>query len=175
MNKKIRLVGVVSLLLVSPWLHAASEDRTHPTNIEADRVEVDDRNKVATFTGSVVLTQGTLVLRSDRLVATQDAQGFQKGVATSNNGRRAFISQRRANGELAEGEAQRIEYDGRTEIAEMTGDAEVRSAGDVVRGHYIQYNALTEQYKADSVASPDGRGNGRVHITIPPKSGAAGK
>ena len=51
-------------------------------NIEADRVSVDDRNKTHTFEGNVVLSQGTLSIRGDRLVVTQNDDGFQKGVAT---------------------------------------------------------------------------------------------
>ena len=158
--------------LLSPGTQATPLDRSQPTNIEADHVEVDDRTKVATFTGNVLLTQGSLTLRSDKLVAVQDAQGFQKGVASMNNNKRAYISQRRTNGELAEGEAERIEYDGRTEIAEMTGNAEVRSGGDTVRGERIKYNALTEQYQADSTG---GKNGGRVHITIPPKNTTGAK
>ena len=74
------------LALGSLSAHAEKADRSKPVNIEADRVSVDDKNKVHVFEGRVVLTQGTLTLRSDKLVVTQDAEGYQRGVATGGPG-----------------------------------------------------------------------------------------
>src|SRR5213592_5234361 len=56
-------------------------DRDKPVNLEADQVTVDDNKQTATFIGKVVLTQGTLVIRGDRMVVQQDADGFKYGVA----------------------------------------------------------------------------------------------
>ena len=57
-----------------------------PIGLEADRISVDDVKKVQIFEGNVVLTQGTLIIRANRIVVTQDEDGFQKGVATGGDG-----------------------------------------------------------------------------------------
>jgi len=53
-------------------LQGFSQNRDQPVNIKADALEVRDRNKVATFTGSVHLVQGDTVLRCKILVVFYD-------------------------------------------------------------------------------------------------------
>ena len=53
-------------------LQGFSQNRDQPVNIKADALEVRDRNKVATFSGSVHLVQGDTVLRCKTLVVFYD-------------------------------------------------------------------------------------------------------
>lgn len=153
---------------------AEKADRDQPVNIEADRVTVDDRNKTHVFEGKVVLTQGSLVIRADRLVVTQDEEGFQSGVATAGAGGLATFRQKQeASEEIVEGEAERIEYDRRTDRARLFNRARVVSGGDEVRGHQIEYDAATEKFAATSQPTRSGQdgGDGRVRAIIQPKGG----
>lgn len=151
------------------WAERA--DRDKPVDIEADRLTVDDRNKVSIFEGNVVLTQGTLVIRGDKLVVTQDAAGFQQGVATATGSRLASFRQRRDRStEYVDGEAARIEYDSRSEKARLFERARVSSGGDKVTGDYIEYDAVTETYLAKvAPGSAQGTAAGRVRAVIQPK------
>src|SRR3982751_159877 len=79
-----RLIVLLLCILVAPMAYAERADRDKPVNLEADQVTVDDNKQVATFIGNVVLTQGTLVIRGDRMVVQQDAEGFKYGVAYGN-------------------------------------------------------------------------------------------
>ncbi len=154
--------------ICTPAVLAERADRSQPVNIEADRATIDDRTKTHVFEGGVVLTQGSLVIRGDKLVVTQGADGFQKGVATAGAGALATFRQRReGSNEYVEGEAERIEYDSRTERARLFQRARVSSGGDVVTGNFIEYDALTEQYFA-SEAPGIGTG-GRVRAVIQPR------
>lgn len=151
---------------------AESTDREQPVNIEADQVTVDERNKVHTFKGNVVLTQGTLEIRGAKLVVTQGADGFQTGVASGDTNKLASFRQKReGRDDYVEGEGERIEYDSRTERAKLLNRARVSSGGDEVRGHYIEYDALTENYAASSLPAQDGQqgGDSRVRAVIQPK------
>lgn len=179
-----------SLLLNLPLLavfgfamqaHAERADRSQPVNIEASRGSVDDRNKVHVFEGNVVLTQGTLVIKGQKLVVTQGADGFQSGVATGTDKQPATFRQKRDNSdEYIEGEAERIEYDSRAERARLYNRAWVKSGGDEVHGQYIEYDSMTENY---FVTNQPGTGNGsarstsdgRVHAVIQPKNAGADK
>ena len=72
------------------------------------------KRQVQIFEGNVILNQGTLQIRTNRLVVTQDADGFQKGVATGGaNGLARFRQKRDGKDEYIEGEGERIEHDAR--------------------------------------------------------------
>lgn len=171
MNSLLRTTLLALALGAQPAL-AERADRDQPVNIEADRVTVDDRNKVHIFEGSVILTQGTLTIKGDKLVVTQGADGFQNGVATATAGRLASFRQKReGSNEYIDGEAERIEYDSRAEKARLFNRAYVRSGGDEVRGSYIEYDAISENYlvaNAPGTAST-ASSTGRVRATIQPK------
>jgi lipopolysaccharide export system protein LptA len=169
-------LSVLALLLaaVQPGLaHADRADREKPVTIESDRLNVDDRNKVQIFEGTVHLTQGTLVIRSDKLVVTQDAEGFQKGIATGGeNGLARFRQKREGKDEYIEGEAERIEYDGRADKARLFNRAMTRSGQDETRGQYIEYDGYTEQYSVTNGPNANvvKSGKDRVVTTIYPKA-----
>ena len=168
-----RLLLCALLLAAAPVCRAEKADRDKPVNLEADRATVDEINKVHVFEGNVSLTRGTLVIRGDKLVVRQDAEGFQQGVASANPGSLArFRVKRDGKDEYVEGEAERIEHDARTETTKFFNRAWVRSGQDEVRGQYIVYDGLREHYSVTS--GPDGsvvpgRDN-RVRAVIQPKN-----
>ena len=152
---------------------AERADRDKPVNLEADQVTVDDNKQTATFTGRVVLTQGTLVIRGDRMVVQQDADGFKYGVAYGNLA--SFRQKREGYDEYIDGYAERIEYDSKAEKLQMFNRAYLKKANDDVRGNYISYEIATEFFKvtgggkqAATAANPEGR----VRAVIQPKSKA---
>lgn len=172
MKRILLATAAVLVAALTPPALAEKADRDQPVNIEADRLTVDDRNKVHIFEGRVVLTQGTLTIRGDKLVVTQDAAGFQNGVATAaGKGLATFRQRRDGTTEYVEGEAERIEYDSRSEKARLFNRAKVTSGGDQVSGHYIEYDAITEDYLATNApGSSQGAPAGRVRAVIQPKS-----
>jgi lipopolysaccharide export system protein LptA len=153
--------------------HAEKADRNKPVNLEADRVTVDEINKMHIFDGNVTLSQGTLAIRSDKLVVKQDAEGFQNGIATANSGKLArFRVKRDGKDEYIEGEGERIEYDAKTEITKFFNRAYVKSGLDEVRGQYIVFDGPNENYSVTSGPAGTvvpGREN-RVHAVIQPKN-----
>lgn len=159
-------------LFASAPVLAERADREKPVNLEAARVTVDDIKRVHVFEGNVVLTQGTLTIKSAKLVVTQDAEGFQKGVATGGeNGLARYRQKREGRDDYVYGEAERIEYDSRTEKAEFYVRAYVQSGMDEVRGNYIQYDGITEQYLVTATpGAKPGSTEGRVRATIQPKN-----
>jgi len=176
MKTPVRLILAIlltsGLTLTVNTVHAERADRNKPVNLEADRVTVDDIKRVHVFEGNVVLTQGSLSIRSAKLVVTQDAEGFQKGVASSGaDGLARFRQKREGKEEYVEGEAERIEYDSRSEKSEFFTRAYVKSGVDEVRGNYIQYDGISEQYLVTAVpGAKPGTPAGRVTAIIQPKS-----
>ncbi len=174
----IRLAVAASLLAISLAAHAEQGDREKPINLEADRVSMDDINKVQIFEGNVVMTQGSMQIRTSKLVVTQDADGFQKGVATGGpDGLARFRQKRDGRDEFIEGEAERIVHEARNERTEFFVRAWVKSGLDEVKGHYISYDAPTEKYlvtnAGGSAKSATGENQARVRAIIQPKGKAA--
>jgi len=157
-----------ALLVCTPAL-AERADRGKPVNVDADEVNVDDTNKVSVFEGNVVLTQGTIVIRANKMILRQDEKGFNSGTAYGNLA--TFRQKMEGVDQYIEGEAERIEYDGKTEKLELFTKAHIKRGQDELRGNYISYNAATEFYQALSGEQP--ANSGRVHAVIQPKEKGA--
>ena len=151
---------------------AERADRDKPIQVEADRITVDDAKKIQALEGHVVLTKGTLIIQSDRIVITEDQYGFQKGTAFAGPGGLARFRQKREGKEdYVEGEAERIEYNTRTEVAELFRRAWVKNGEDQVRGDYIWYDSISERYVATAGQTPDPKAPpARVRAVLQPKN-----
>lgn len=163
-------VAAVCALVAATPAHAEKADRNKPIHLEADRVTVDDAKQVATFTGNVVLTQGTLVMRGDRMEVRQDKEGFRQGVMWGNL---AYFRQKREGfDEHIEGWAERVEYDGRADKVQMYNRAMLKRGQDEVRGNYISYDANTEFFQVNGGGTRSAAakaGDERVRVILQPK------
>jgi len=169
-NSRVAALAAALALGVAVTARAEKGDREKPVNIEADRMLVDDGRKESVFEGNVMLTQGTLQLKGDRVIVRQDAEGFQYGTAY---GRPATFRQKRdGHDEFIDGFAERIEYDSRRDLLQMFSAARLTKGQDEVRGDYISYNAKTEFFQVvgggKPAASP-GNPEGRVKAVIQPR------
>lgn len=155
--------------LAAPAL-AEKTDREKPINLEADRVSIDDAKQTALFEGNVLLTQGTMQIRGDRMEVRQDKEGFKYGTTWGNL---AYFRQKRDGyDEYIEGWAERIEYDGRAETMQMFNRAQMKRGQDEVRGSYISYDSRTEFFRvtgSDEKAAGAGKPEGRVRAVMQPK------
>lgn len=170
---KPRTLALLSSLLSLSSLQPAfaeKADREKPVNLEADKITVDDAKKLHILEGAVQLVRGTLVIRTEKLTVSQDADGFQKGTAFGGAGGLArFRQKREGKDEYVDGEAERIEHDARTEKTEFFGRATVKSGLDEVRGQYISYDGRTENFLVTSGAGASGKQE-RVRAVIQPKN-----
>jgi lipopolysaccharide export system protein LptA len=134
----------------------------------------DDAKKTATFEGKVVLTQGSLVIRAERIVVRQDTEGFQYGTATGSPA--TFRHKQDGSAGYIDGQAMRIEYDNKADRVEFFNDARLRrDSGDDIRGDFISYDARSERFTVKSVSEAAGANReGRVRATIMPKKPAGG-
>lgn len=154
---------------------AEKADRNQPLAVESDRMQYDDIKQVGTFTGRVVLTKGTIVVRADRLTVRQDAEGWQ--YATAWGAPASFRQKREGVDEWIEGRGQQIDYDGRRETVRLQQQASMqRTDGsrllDEIHGNDILYESGTELFSVQG----GGRGvtpenpSGRVRMVIQPRT-----
>ncbi|ROR29760.1 lipopolysaccharide transport periplasmic protein LptA [Inmirania thermothiophila] len=155
-----RLLAAAALLAAALGAAAAPP----PIELEADRVEVDDNRGVSVYEGAVVVTQGRRVVRADRVVVRNDAQGPARLEA---EGAPATLEDVDAEGRPLRGEGRRIDYDLRGEVVVITGEARLRQGGDRFRGEHIEYRIADGRIRAEG-------GDARVHILLAPREGATG-
>lgn len=151
--------------------HAEKADREKPINVESDRVTVDDVKQLSVFEGNVFLTQGTMIIRGDRMEVHQDKEGFKLGTVW---GKPAYFKQKRDGvEENVEGWAERIEYDSRADKVQLFKKAVMKRGDDDVAGDYISYDATTEFFQViggGSKAATTNNPDGRVRAVLQPKA-----
>ena len=167
------LAAVLCFLAAGPEAFAERADKDKAAVIQADRGNNDDLNQIHVYTGDVVLTKGTIILRADQLTLKQDPEGYNFGIAVSTQpGKLAYFKQKREGvDEFIEGQAERIEYDEKTDTVHLINRAIVKRlvAGrdaDESRGDRIDYNSRTEGY---SVQSNGASKVGRTTTILQPK------
>ena len=157
---------------------AEKADRAKPMNVEADALKYDDLKQTSVFTGKVVVTKGTILIRGARIDVRQDAEGYQYGIVTAEPGKLAFYRQKRDGvDEFIEGEGETIEYDGKADRVKFIKRAEMRrirggTLADEVVGSLIIYDNSTDVFTVDGGPTSPAIG-GRVRAVLTPKPGAS--
>jgi lipopolysaccharide export system protein LptA len=170
------------LALVAPVAWAEKADKDKPMNVESDALRYDDAKQVSVFTGRVVLTKGTILIRGARLDVRQDPDGYQYGIVTAEPGKLAFFRQKREGlDEFIEGEGETIDYDGRLDTVKFISKAQLRryrgaTLNDEFNGGLIVYNNVTDVFTLDGAPATGKSGStgkpgapaGRVRAMLTP-------
>ena len=166
---------------------AEKADRNKPMNIEADALRYDDLKQTSVFTGRVVLTKGSIVIRGGKLDVRQDPDGSQFGLVTAEPGKLAFFRQKRDGvDEYIEGEGELIEYNGKADTIKFTKRAQLRRykgavLNDEMSGETIVYDNTVDVFTVDggaargapgSTTGSTGAPSGRIRAMLTPKSDA---
>ena len=154
-------------------VQANSEDKKQPINYSANSADVNQKTSGGSLSGNVVITQGTMTIRADRIVFKQNPDNSVSATAYGNP--ITFRQKREGVDEYFEGFAQRAEYDGQKELLELYDRALLKRGQDEIRSNYISYNTRTELFRAegrpDAPATPQDAGPGaRVRGVFQPKS-----
>ena len=182
---------IAALCVCAGPAHAEKADRSKPMNVEADALRHDEQKQTSVFTGRVIVTKGSIVIRGARIEVRQDAQGNQYGLVSAEPGKLAFYRQKReAVDEHIEGEAEVIEYDSRADTVKFIKQAQLRryrgaTLNDELNGQVILFDNTTEVFNVDgglaqgSTGAPAGRVRAMLMpkpeeaATNPPKAGSA--
>ncbi|HEX6017883.1 MAG TPA: lipopolysaccharide transport periplasmic protein LptA [Burkholderiaceae bacterium] len=163
------------------WPAAAERaDRTRPLTMESDKpCTVDLVRQVSICSGNVVIAQGTLVIRADRVELRELPDGYRTATAIGSAAKPATYRQRRDGGEEElEGSAERIEYDARTDTLRFTGNAQVRRlrggvAAEDIQGSVIVWDNAAEVFSVQGGAATPSNPSGRVRAVLSPRAEAA--
>ena len=175
----IKLITLLYTLAAIAAQSAFAEkgDRDKPMNVEADTLKHDNQQQLTIFTGKVLMTKGTLVLKAARMEVKQDGQGNQVAKLWAAPGERIFFRQKREGlDEYTEGEAETVIYNSQADTLTLTQRAELRLLrgallADRIQGQQILVNNTTEIFTVDGKANVTGSptDSQRVKATITPR------
>jgi len=177
-------VAIAGLLALAAPLRALAQaakgDRSRPMVMEADRSgNVDLQRQVLVYDGNAVITQGSMVMRAERIEVRQTADGYFVGQAIGSATKPASWRQRRdAADETVEGTAERIEFDGRADVLRFVGNGSVRrlragAVADEITGGTIVWDNTAEVARVEGGAKSAVNPGGRVRAVLSPRSDAA--
>ena len=180
MKPPLFLAITLAVLSLGPaW--AENADRDKPMNAESDALRYDDLKQTSVFTGSVVITKGTIIIRGERVDVMQDPEGYQQAVVIAAPGKLAFYRKKREGlDEFIEGEGERIEYDSRLDLVKFIRSAVLRRyngavLADETTGSQINYDNKTDVFTVDGGAQNRSATNpsGRVRALLSPRVAAS--
>lgn len=166
---------LVSSMCLPAWAEKA--DRFKPMNAEADSMRHDDLRQLTVLSGNVVITKGSIVIRGNRVEVSQTPDGFQRAQVTAAPGALAFYrSKRDGVDEFMEGEAELIDYDGRSDTVVFTRRAVLRryvgaTVADETTGAVIRYDNSSAVFAVEG--GPRGATGGRVRALLSPRQDAS--
>lgn len=171
--------GWVALVcaLATPWTMAERADRTKPLTMESDQpCTVDLVRQISVCTGNVVIAQGTLVIRADRVELRETPEGYRTATAIGSSAKPAVYRQRRDGGEeQLEGSAERVEYDARADTLRFVGSAQVRRMrgtvpAEDIQGAVIVWDNAAELFSVQGGAATPSNPGGRVRAVLSPRA-----
>ena len=174
------VMGTVALS-VALCTGAAAEkaDRSKPVVVEADQGgSIDLQRQVLVYTGNVVVVQGTMQLRAERIEMRQTPEGHRLAVALGQTGKPATWRQKRDGfDEIVEGSADRIEFDGKADTLRLLGKGVVRRlrgavVADEISGNNILWDNGAELFKVEGGTSTPSNPGGRVRAVLSPRAEA---
>ena len=149
--------------------YALPSDKNETIRGSADNLTVDQKNGIATYTGSVTISQGSLKISADSIVIhTNPDSSVEKMIATGSPAR--FQQQPEQDQGIVTASAKQITYTPNNEHLILIEDASVEQNGAVMSGPHIDYDLVKEVMKAAGTKSNSGEGQ-RIEIVIPPKGG----
>ena len=173
------VLALAAALATAP-AQAEKADRSKPMEVLADRSGTADlQNQVSRFSGNVVITQGTMVIKADRVEIRQTPDGFHTGTAWGSGTAPVSYRQKRDGvDEHVEGQAERVEFDGRSEVLRFIGAAVVRrlrgsETVDEITGTLITWNHASEQFSVQGGTPTAANPSGRVRAVLAPRPPAS--
>jgi lipopolysaccharide export system protein LptA len=168
---------VLAAALAAAPVWAERTDRSKPMVVEADRDGVLDlQRQVLVYTGNVVISQGSMVLRAERVEMRTLPDGYRAASALGASGKPASWRQKRDGvDETVEGTADRIEFDGRADTLRFLGNGAVRrlrsgAVADEITGASILWDNTAEIFRVEGGNVSQTNPGGRVRAVLSPRA-----
>ena len=166
--RPLMLLGLLALALPAG---AEKTDREKPIRYSASSLDGNEAEQSVLLSGKVEIVQGTIVVKADRVVLKQQADGSYNVSAT---GKPVYFRQKMDNSdEFVDAQAQRIEYLGSKDLVELYEQGWIKRGKDELRGNFLTYNSANGAFAGRGTWPPSTTapaGDGRISGVIQPKA-----
>lgn len=165
----LRPLAAALVLAVGAQAAALPDDRSQPIKVQAKKLEANRGENLSVYSGNVVITQGSLQIRADRVEVHGNEDGeINRVIAT---GKPAHFQQQVQQSQTpVKARARRIEFTVASDELHLTGSAHVDRDGNTLTAEKIDYDLTSEQMQAQGQA-----GDGRVEMIWKPEKKATGE
>ena len=157
---------ILSLLLVNTSLIAQTSDKDAPVHIEADRVEMHERENLSIYKGNVRITKGSIQITGDEIFI-QNKNGKLQHIKIS--GKPATFYQLNDLNEEVSAQSYQMKYLAKNSMLELKQQALLVKNQNRFSSEHIIYDAHNDIVKAghnDKTATEE---KPRVKITLHPE------
>ncbi|GGE83004.1 lipopolysaccharide transport periplasmic protein LptA [Massilia psychrophila] len=175
-----RIVIGAALALLAAMASAERADASKNAIINAVSIDADQVTLTRILTGNVTVERGTMLLTSDKAVVKETPEGYMMVTLTGAPGKLATFRQKRDGGDLwIDGQAQRIEYDDKSQIVKLFGTARVKQlegakVTEALDAEFVSYDSRTERLVSRNDISGENKvGKARSTLIIAPHRSAA--
>ena len=148
-KSSLNLLLASGLLALSLPALAVTGDSDQPVHINSINQSLDMDGNIATFTGNVVITQGTIKIQADKVIVTRPG-GDSKKTLVDAYGNPATFYQMQDNGKPVKGSASKLHYNLAADSVELTGKAHVQQLDSNINGDRITYLVKAQKMQAYS-------------------------
>ncbi|QEQ60739.1 lipopolysaccharide transport periplasmic protein LptA [Haemophilus influenzae biotype aegyptius] len=152
-----KILFLATIVLASSSVFALKDDVNQPINIVSDNQSLDMEKSIVTFTDNVVITQGSIIIKANKVVITRPAEKSGKKETVEAFGTPVTFHQKLDNGTPVDGKANKVHYDLGSEFLTLTNNAELKQLDSKINGSVITYDVKKQQLKAN--------GNGKSRVT----------
>lgn len=162
LGKSLARLCAALLLLLPAWALALAEDSGQPIRVEANSASRDDNKGILTYTGAVVIDQGSLHIEADK-VTVHFTDGEVARIVCEGEPAR-YRQQPQPDEPPVTANARTIDYRMAEELLVLTGAARIEQQGSILEGEHVTYDITREQIRARGDET-----NRRIRMVIPPE------
>ena len=148
---------------------ALTTDQKQAIEIEANTGELDDARNINTFTGNVIVSQGSIRITGDKMTVHYNEKNEIEVLVVEGNP--ATYRQLPDSSKVYdEAQAKRMEYHKKKNLIVLTDNAVVTQESGSLSGDRIEYDTALSRVKASSTPADEGTkpaNKDRVKIIIP--------
>ncbi len=162
--KRLLKLALLGLLFTSS-AHALGTDSDAPVHIEADQVEMHEKEGISIYSGHVRITKGSIKISGER-ITIKNRNGRLHLILIL--GEPATFSQLNDQGEEISARSMRMEYRADNGLLELKEDAQLVKNQNRFNSAHIIYDTQKDIVTAGQEAQKDSQEAPRVQITIQP-------
>ncbi|WP_413111146.1 lipopolysaccharide transport periplasmic protein LptA [Thaumasiovibrio sp. DFM-14] len=163
LSANLPLSALLFSIIFSAPVAALSTDTQQPIYVDADTQELDMANNVVEFKGNVILQQGSIDIRADKIIIER-LNNIEGNEVIRSFGKPTTFKQQLDDGTFIHGRGERMVYTTKDEFLQIFDNAYLEQQSSSIEGNTISYRIDKQKLVAES------QEGGRVTTVLQPKA-----